>query len=166
MAETKQSADRGVPGTLCRLDHRDERAARSIHRLLRSAYAVEAALIGAARFPPLERSVNDIRTSACEFIGCEVDGELAGVLELQRDPGGDAWATIASLGVEPACARRGIGRALVERALAETGGLVRVSTARGNAPAVALYRALGFRAAGHAVTPEGIRLVRMERPPR
>lgn len=46
----------------------------------------------------------------------------------------------------PSAFRRGVGSALVRHALAQARGRrVRVGTAAGNAPALALYEGLGFR---------------------
>jgi len=143
-----------------RVDHRDPASARRIHALLRGAYEAEAALIGARFFPPLARTLSAVRGCDNEFIGCEAGGRLAGVLELEHGPAGGTL-TIASLGVAPAFARRGIGLTLVECVLSRAHGSVRVATAAGNAPAIALYRRAGFRPAGETVTREGIRLLHL-----
>ena len=45
----------------------------------------------------------------------------------------------------PALSRRGVGRALVEHALAEMGRPVSIEVLAGNAPALALYEGCGFR---------------------
>jgi ribosomal protein S18 acetylase RimI-like enzyme len=155
----------GSPGTPPaappqRLDHRDPETARRIHALLRSAYETEAALIGAQLFPPLARTLSAVRGCDNEFIGCDVAGRLAGVLELE--PALSAGElTIASLGVDPEFARRGIGLALVEWVLLRARGSVRVATAAANAPAIALYRRAGFRPTGETATAERISLLHL-----
>ena len=51
---------------------------------------------------------------------------------------------LAWLYVDPALARRGVGRALVEHALTEMGRPVSIEVLSGNAPALALYEGCGF----------------------
>ena len=66
-----------------------------------------------------------------------------GVVGLEH---GEDEMVIARLFVAPAFFRRGIGSALVARALAQAGGRrVRVGTGARNAPALALYERFGFR---------------------
>ena len=56
--------------------------------------------------------------------------------------GRGAWCGEAAFGP---LARRGVGRALVEHALAEMGRPVSIEVLAGNAPALALYEGCGFR---------------------
>jgi len=80
-----------------------------------------------------------------EGFGAEApDGSLVGTVVLNRF--GGAAASVGLMGVAPAWGRRGLGRALMERAL-ERAGRVPVflyATAQGQA----LYARLGFRIAG------------------
>ncbi|MBL8674859.1 MAG: GNAT family N-acetyltransferase [Rhodospirillales bacterium] len=61
-------------------------------------------------------------------------------------PYGSAFATIGMVAVDPAVHRGGVGRALMDRAVADAGGrsLILVSTAAGRR----LYESLGFRVIG------------------
>lgn len=67
----------------------------------------------------------------------ELDGQAAGFAAFTDDE-------LAWLYVDPALARRGVGRALVEHALAEMGRPVSIEVLAGNAPALALYEGCGF----------------------
>jgi len=143
--------------------------------LLHAAYSVEARLIGAGRFPPLERTLTSVMRSESAWFGVADGDALVAAVELEehddatwaRDAdGGSPGLLIASLVVEPARFRQGLGRALVRHVLelAATRGdrPVRVSTATANEPASKLYRGLGFETVGEAER-AGIPLTRFER---
>lgn len=67
----------------------------------------------------------------------ELGGEIAGFAACTQEE-------LAWLYVDPAHARKGIGRALAEHALQRFPGIRRVEVLSGNAPAKALYARLGF----------------------
>ena len=67
----------------------------------------------------------------------ELDGQTAGFAAFTQDE-------LAWLYVDPALARRGVGRALVEHALGEMGRPVSIEVLAGNTPALALYEGCGF----------------------
>ncbi|KAA9145501.1 GNAT family N-acetyltransferase [Microbacterium lushaniae] len=112
--------------------------------LQREAYAVEAALIGDDRIPPLHEDKSDLSSAGLCWL-LEVDGDrVVGALGYRTD---DGIVDLDRLIVDPSCHRRGIGSRLVKRALAE-GSRVTVSTGRENAPARRLYESLGFVSQG------------------
>lgn len=129
---------------IARLDPLEPGVAEAIHAIQMKAYAIEAGLLGASRFPPLERTVDDVRASSETFLGARRAGLLVGVVGIEPDE--EAGQTlIGSLVVLPEWHRRGVGRSLVEAAIAASPEpVVSVSTGAGNGPALALYRALGF----------------------
>lgn len=67
----------------------------------------------------------------------ELGGEIAGFAACTQEE-------LAWLYVDPAHARKGVGRALAEHALQRFPGIRRVEVLSGNAPAKALYARLGF----------------------
>lgn len=114
--------------------------------LQRQAYAVEAALIGDDRIPPLHEDLAGLRAAPLRWAGVRAGGRLVGALAWTDD--GDL-VDVHRLVVAPAAARRGIGSGLVRRLLAEAGARpVVVATGRDNAPARALYERLGFTVTG------------------
>ncbi len=109
------------------------------------AYAQEAQLLQIADFPPLARTAADIAADGDLYLGARVGGEIVGVLSLGPDPEAQQRC-INTLVVHPGAQRQGTGRRLVEAALAHLPGTpCAVVTAAANAPALALYRAMGFR---------------------
>lgn len=130
--------------TVLPLDHRDRAVAERIHAVLKLAYAQEAALLGVGQFEPLNTSIEDVQHSRDFHLGAVAGEELLGALSVGPDDEPDQLC-IALLVVHPRAQRQGVGRALVTEALQRGAGMVfAVSTAAGNAPALALYRALGF----------------------
>jgi ribosomal protein S18 acetylase RimI-like enzyme len=126
------------------LDARRPEVAEEIRRVMTASYRVEADLLGADDFPPLEWTAEAIASADARFIGAFVEGRLAGVMELEEPA--DGPVNIASLVVDPAFFRRGVGTRFVRYVLEARGDRpLTVSTGRGNRPALELYERLGFR---------------------
>ena len=146
------------------LDHRDLAVATAIHRVLTLAYAQEAELLQVRHFAPLARTPEDIQSSTEYHLGALRGQELIGALSVGPDdePG---QINIASLVVHPRFQRQGIGRSLVIEALRlGNGAAFSVSTGARNAPALALYRQLGFVVYRRGTLgPEAIELVKLRR---
>jgi len=144
------------------LDHADDVWSESICRLLWDSYAVEAQLIGIEDFAPLRRGSAQIRAAASTFYGCLREGRLVAVAEVEDLGGGTS--NIAGFVVHPSVFRRGIGTRLLRHILLTVrAARFTVSTAAVNAPAIALYEKDGFRIRDRWVTPDGIRMVTLER---
>lgn len=98
----------------------------------------ELALAGlSAAFLPLEVAAQREGLFDYTLRVAELDGQLSGFAAFTEDE-------LAWLYVDPALARRGVGRALVEHALGEMGRPVSIEVLSGNAPALALYESCGF----------------------
>jgi ribosomal protein S18 acetylase RimI-like enzyme len=118
-------------------------------------------VIGFAGLPPLGESVQELQACGEEVWLCEEAGELVGAVGVEDL--GDALL-IARLMVDPGATRRGVGTALVQKVLALAAGrAVRVGTAAGNAPALALYEGLGFRRVGERSVGKGLAYVDLVR---
>ena len=133
-----------APVLIQALPHAELAVAARIHAVQMRAYVQESALLGVIYFPPLKRTVEDIRTSSESFLGASLDGELVGALSYSPDEEGFG-TNIASLVVDPAVQRRGIGRKLLDAFLAIHVGDATVQTGSKNIPALALYSQRGFR---------------------
>ena len=146
------------------IDHTVESVACAIHAVQMSAYAQEARLLGVVEFPPLARTVEDLRAGTESFLGVHVGDQLAGSVSVEPDPeyGG---MSIASLTVAPEFQRRGIATALLVEVLRRHGaGCLTVQTGTRNAPALRLYERLGFVRVRHwVVGPESLEVVKLRR---
>jgi ribosomal protein S18 acetylase RimI-like enzyme len=144
----------------------DPLVAAQIHAVMMLAYAQEAALLQVQHFGPLDRTVADVQGSGDFFLAAFVDAQLVGVLSLGPDDEPEQLC-INSLVVHPHAQRRGVGRALVLDCLRRTGSaVVAVSTGALNAPALALYRQLGFVDYRRGeIGPEKLSLLKLRRDP-
>ncbi len=140
----------------------DPDALKSIVRLFRRSYRVEADILGLDDFPPLRRSVEDFQVCGHEFVGAFADDQLAAAVEL-------SWTTpsclsLDSLVVDPDFFRRGLARSLIQEVLAaKAWEKVVVETAVGNEPAINLYSSLGFRETNRFWVTKTIEKVAFER---
>ena len=141
------------------LDHADGCVAREIYGIFQRAYTVEAALIGVRDFPPLQRSVDEIRSSDNVFHGLEIGTYFVAVIETVVDSDG---LEIVSMAVDPKHFRQGCGTALLEHILAsEDVSSVTVETAEANSPAIGFYCKHGFSQVTTWLSPDGVRLVKL-----
>jgi ribosomal protein S18 acetylase RimI-like enzyme len=132
-------------------------------KVQRAAYAIEAQLIGFAGLPPAHETLAQLQGSGEELWLCEEDGALLGAVGLEHSP---EELLIARLFVAPSALRRGVGTALVRRAIEEAAGRpVRVGTAALNAPALALYEGLGFQRIAESEPAPGVPYVELAREP-
>jgi ribosomal protein S18 acetylase RimI-like enzyme len=140
--------------------------AARLHALLMLAHAQEARLLRGEHFAPLDRTPEDVQAGHEYHLGAFDGSALLGALSLGPDDEADQ-IQIATLVVHPAHQRRGIGTALIREALRRGEGMVfAVSTGAGNAPALALYRTLGFAVYRHGtIGPERLELVKLRRLP-
>lgn len=117
--------------------------AEELLRIQHAAYALEAALLGDDRIPPLHEDLPGLLAWPLWWLVALEGTTIVGALGF----GGEQEADIDRLIVDPAHHRRGIGAALVREVLARS-DRVTVSTGRDNGPARALYGGLGFEHTG------------------
>lgn len=130
----------------------EDTVAAELVRLQRAAYAVEAALVGDDRIPPLHEGPADLRAARLRWF---VVREAAGLVAAVGFTEHDGEVDIDRLVVHPSQHRRGLGRRLVERLLRDAERAV-VATGRDNAPARGLYAALGFDHRGDREVLDGL----------
>jgi ribosomal protein S18 acetylase RimI-like enzyme len=113
----------------------------------------------------VEETVKRMSASHLKFWGAFDGGELLGYVGLDREARAKCRHKTKLVGmyVRPECAGRGIGRALVDVALADARAdgleLVVLTVTDGNAKATQLYERCGFRSFGvepHAIKVDGV----------
>jgi len=140
-----------------RLDLHEPAVLAEVLRLQRAAYAVEAALIGDDRIPPLHEDAAQVHAAGLHWLGVSSEAGLAATLGWALD--GDVL-DLHRLVVDPAYSRRGLGSALVEHLLAaHPARPAVVSTGRDNQPARRLYEGLGFTEVAEVEVLPGLRVV-------
>ena len=135
--------------------------AKKIRADFQVSYKVEAKLLGAVNFPPLQRPLEKYRESSTEFYGYSKDGELAGVVEIDAN---NNYILIRSLVIHPIFFRQGIAGKLIEFVFNTfDSNLFVVETGLANGPATALYKKFGFIEVHQWDTDHGIRKVKFEK---
>jgi len=143
------------------LDHETSAMAEEIYRIFQVSYAVEADLLGAKDFPPLNRTVENFMQSDTSFFGFSKGASMAAVIEVEPLP---ASFHINSLVVDPNYFRQGIASKLLQHMLdLFAGNTITVETGLANEPAKQLYLRFGFKEAGQYDTEIGIRKIKFIR---
>lgn len=124
------------------LDHTNQEIAKAIREVFQVSYAIEAKLLSAISFPPLQRKLNEFTDCDTIFYGYFKDESLAAVTEI-RDNNNSIH--IQSLVVCPEFFRQGIAQKFI-KFIFETHNstLFTVETGAENAPACKLYEKMGF----------------------
>ena len=144
-----------------KIDHKNTAVAHQLYALFQASYAVEARLLGAVDFPPLQRKADNLMASQNVFYGYYMGGTLAAATEIDQ---GAESTHIQSLVVHPKFFRKGIGAALVTFILETYSTKVfTVETGADNGPATQLYHKLGFQELFEYDTDHGVRKVRFEK---
>jgi GNAT superfamily N-acetyltransferase len=144
------------------LDLTDLATAERVLAVQRLAYAVEAELIGFDGIPPLHEDLAALMSSTEHWLGRYSDNELVAAVAYEL-PAADT-VDISRLVVDPAHARRGHGRALLDQLDAiEPRPVSLVSTGTANAPATSLYLSRGYTAIGQVEIAPGVTITQFRR---
>ncbi len=143
------------------LDHTQTSVAQKIRAIFQVSYVVEANLLQAINFPPLQRKLSSFIKCENDFYGFYMGNEIAGVIELRKIP--DA-THVQSLVVDPFFFRKGIALKLMLFVLENyKTPTFKVETGVDNIPAIQLYKKLGFIQTLKWNTNHGIQKVRFEK---
>lgn len=139
----------------------DASLAAALVSLQRASYALEAALIGDDRIPPLHEGGEQLCAWRGRWLTAWEGTELVGAAAWSAH---DDHVDIAKMMVSPTATRRGIATALLGRILAGASSRdVVVATGRDNQPALSLYAGHGFEWEAVDEVPPGIQVVRLRR---
>ena len=144
-----------------RIEHRVREEANEIRRIFQISYKIEAQLLGAKNFPPLERPISAFEHCANEFFGFYEEEKLIAVIEMKKE---ENAMHIQSLVVDPSHFRKGIARKLITFILNHFDShQFTVETGENNPPARKLYEGFGFHLVKTYVAAENITKVRYHR---
>lgn len=143
-----------------KLNHTNLAIATKMRVIFQESYAVEAKLLKAVNFPPLQRPLEGYIKSKTTFFGYHIEGEIVGVIEVNSN---EKATHINSLVVSPHFFRQGIGRQLIQHILQHFSSKVfTVETGLENIPASKLYTSLGFKEVRQWDTDHGVRKIRFK----
>lgn len=144
------------------LDLTDRTLAERLLAIQHAAYAVEAELIGFDGIPPLQEDLAGLMSSTEHWLGRYDGAVLVGAVAYEFPD--DRTVEISRLIVDPAYARRGHGRALLDHLDdAEPRPISVVSTGAANTPAVSLYRSRGYVETGRTTIAPGTQITHFQR---
>lgn len=144
------------------LDATDRTLAERLLTIQHAAYAVEAELIGFDGIPPLREDIDGLMSSTEYWLGRYDGTQLVGALAYELPD--DRTVEISRLIVDPAHARRGHGRALLDHLdHVEPRPVSLVSTGSANTPAVNLYTSRGYTETERVEVAPGIFVTRFRR---
>ena len=143
------------------LDLSDRAVAERVLTIQHAAYAVEAELIGFDGIPPLQEDLTGLMASTEHWLGRYDGAVLVGAVAYELT---DDSVDISRLIVDPAYARHGHGRALLDHLdQLEPRPVSLVSTGSANTPAVTLYKSRGYTEIGQVEVAPGVYVTQFRR---
>jgi ribosomal protein S18 acetylase RimI-like enzyme len=143
-----------------KLEHTNLAIATKMRVVFQESYAVEAALLNATNFPPLQRPLESYIKSTTTFFGYHIKDEIVGIVEVSPK---EKTTHINSLVVSPHFFRQGIGRELMNYILQKfSSKVVTVETGLENIPASKLYTSFHFKEVKQWDTDHGVRKIRFK----
>ncbi|MBS4211504.1 GNAT family N-acetyltransferase [Neobacillus rhizophilus] len=126
------------------IDMKNLSLANDLYNLQRSAYLVEARIVGFDDIPPLKESFEEFLISGESFLGFFEMGELTGAVSFETE---GKELTICRMVVDPKHFRKGIAEKLLNAVedIDQNIQVFKVSTGKDNQPAKNLYQKNGFK---------------------
>ena len=143
-----------------KLVHTNLAIATKMRVVFQESYAVEAKLLNAVNFPPLQRPLENYIKSKTTFFGYHIKEIIVGIIEVSTI---EKATHINSLVVSPHYFRQGIGRQLMKYVLQDFSSKVfTVETGLKNIPASKLYTSFHFKEVKQWDTDHGVRKIRFK----
>ena len=144
------------------IDNKIKEISERIYLIFQASYKVEAKLLNATDFPPLQRTVDEFMMCDNVFFAYYLAEHISAVIELDNNH--NISMHIQSLVVDPRHFRKGIGRKLVSFVLNHyKSHIFTVETGIDNQPAINLYKRFKFKEIKQWDTNHGVRKIRFER---
>jgi ribosomal protein S18 acetylase RimI-like enzyme len=143
-----------------KLNHTNLAIATKMSAIFQVSYTVEAKLLNAVNFPPLQRPLESYIESTTTFFGYHIKDEIVGIIEVIPK---EKTTHINSLVVSPHFFRQGIGRQLMKYVLKNfSSKIFTVETGLENIPASKLYTSFHFKEVKQWDTDHGVRKIRFK----
>ena len=143
-----------------KLDHTNQAIATKMRIVFQESYAIEAKLLNAINFPPLQRPLESYIKSTTTFFGYHIKDKIVGIIEVSPK---EKTTHINSLVVSPHFFRQGIGRNLIDYTLQNfSSKIFTVETGLENIPASKLYTSFHFKEVKQWDTDHGVRKIRFK----
>jgi len=143
-----------------KLDHTNLAIATKMRVVFQESYAVEAKLLNAVNFPPLQRPLENYTKSKTTFFGYHIKDEIVAIIEVSSK---EQTTHINSLVVSPKFFRQGVAKQLMEFVLTNFDSeIFTVETGLKNIPASKLYTSFHFKEVRQWDTDHGVRKIRFE----
>ena len=144
-----------------KLDNKNRTISKKIRAVFQASYAIEAALLNAKDFPPLQRTLEEFLQSNTVFFGVLKNEEFAGIIEISEY---HSHTHINSLVVAPKFFRQGIASKLMKFVIDKFDSKkFTVETGVFNTPACQLYKNFNFKEVLQWDTDHGVRKIKFER---
>ena len=142
---------------ILKINHKSNINSIKVFELFQSSYIVEARILNTINFPPLQRSVYDIRNSNTIFYSYLIKELFVSVIEIKKHKN---YIHIQSLVVHPHFFRKGIASKMIDFIISSyKTKYFTIETGVDNYPARNLYEKLNFLEVKQWDTSHGIRKV-------
>ena len=143
------------------INNKDIEISKKIYNIFQKSYKIEAKILNVSKFPPLERSIENIINSDTLFFGFFIKKKIVSIIETENN---FQSIHIKSLVVCPNYFRQGIGTKLVQYVIdTYDTKILTVETGADNYPAIKLYKNFAFIEQSQWDTDHGIRKIRLKR---
>ena len=146
---------------IVKIDNKKIEISKEIYSIFQVSYKIEAELLQATNFPPLNRTIAEFLDSSNAFYAYYIKKHIAGVIEIDDN---NQSTHIQSLVVYPKYFRQGIAKQLVQFVLdSYVSKQFTVETGLDNKPAIKLYTGFNFQETKQWNTNHGVRKIRFEK---
>ena len=142
-----------------KINNKDIEISKKIYNIFQKSYKIEAKILNVSKFPPLERSIENIINSDTLFFGFFIKKKIVSIIETENN---FQSIHIQSLVVCPNYFRQGIGKKMINQIIKDASKNITVETGLNNHPARSLYEFLGFKKNRIYKARYGIKKIRYE----
>ena len=146
---------------IIRVNNAKNKVAKKLYEIWQKSYLIEKKILNTKKFPPLERNLEDFKTSKNHFYAILTKDDFLGVIEIDHNTNS---THVQSLVVDPIYFRKGIASKLLNKIFEiYKSSTYTVETGFNNNPAKQLYIKMGFKKIQVWNTSYGVKKIRMQK---